>query len=110
MLRRLLRRKRMEKQLEKELSFHLEQHTNDLIANGVDPDEARRRARLAIGGPEQMKEECRDARGTRWVEDLLKDFRYALRVLRKKPGFAAVALLTLALGSGATTVTFTAVN
>jgi putative ABC transport system permease protein len=100
----------MEEQLEKELSFHLDQHTSDLIARGHDPVEARRLARLAFGGPEQVKEECRDARGTRWLEDLLHDFRYALRTLRQRPGFAAVVLLTLALGTGATTVMFTVIN
>jgi predicted permease len=100
----------MEEQLEKELSFHLEQHASDLMARGHEPDEARRLARLAFGGPEQVKEECRDARGTRWLEDLLRDFRYALRTLRQRPGFAAVALLTLALGIGATTVMFTVIN
>lgn len=66
---RLLRRPEMEEQLDKELQFHLDQHTNELIARGVSPVEARRRGRMSIGGPEQAKEECRDARGTRWLED-----------------------------------------
>jgi predicted permease len=107
---RLLRRKKMDEQLEKELRFHLEQHAADLIAAGSDPVEARRQARLSLGGPDQVKEECRDARGTRWLDDLWQDVRYALRTLRQKPGFAAVALLTLALGTGATTVMFTVIN
>jgi putative ABC transport system permease protein len=107
---RLWRRKQIEEQLEKELRFHIDQHAADLIAHGHDPAEARREARLTLGGPEQVKEKCRDARGTRWLEDLWQDASYALRTLRKKPGFAAVALLTLALGTGATTVMFTVIN
>jgi predicted permease len=107
---RLYRRKRMEDQLEREIHFHLDQHASDLIARGHTPDQARRQARLALGGPEQVKEKCRDARGTRWLEDLVQDTRYALRTFRQKPGFAAITVIILALGIGATTVMFAVVN
>src|SRR5438270_10708840 len=107
---RLLRRRKMEDQLEKELRFHLDEHAGELIARGLSPDEARRQARLALGGPEQVKEQCRDARGTRWAEDLRQDTQYAVRTLRRLPGFATVALLVLAVGIGATTLMFTVVN
>jgi hypothetical protein len=65
---RLLRRRRLDEELERETRFHVEQHARDLVAHGWPPDEARRRARVALGGPEQVKEECRDVRGTRWIE------------------------------------------
>jgi hypothetical protein len=96
--------------LEQELRFHLEQHAADLVRDGVEPEEARRQARLALGGPEQIKEQCRDVRAWRWLEDLWQDGRYAFRVLRRRPGFAVIAVLTLALGTGATTVMFTVMN
>ena len=72
---RLWRRQRMEAELERELRFHEDRSVDDLVASGVHPDEARRQARLALGGPEQVTEQCRDARGTRWVEDLLQDIQ-----------------------------------
>jgi predicted permease len=109
-LNRLRYRKKLENQLDKELAFHLEQHTAELIAQGHDPAKARRLARLDLGGPEQVREECRDARGTRCVEDLAQDVRFAIRTLRQRPGFSAVALLSLALGTGATTVMFSLVD
>src|SRR5215469_14633005 len=105
-VQRLFKRSKMESQLDKELSFHIAQHTDDLMAQGYSRDEARRQALIAFGGAEKAKEECREARGTRWLEDFLHDVRYAIRCLSQNPGFATVALLTLALGTGATTVMF----
>ena len=90
-LARLFSRNKLEHQLDNELLFHIEQHTQDLVARGATPEEAKRRARLALGGPEQVKEKCRDARGTRWLEDLAQDTRYALRTFRQNPAFAAIA-------------------
>jgi hypothetical protein len=72
---------RYESRLDKELRFHLEQRTADLIAAGHNPAEARRLARIEIGGPEQAQEQCRDERRTRWLEDLWRDAIYALRSL-----------------------------
>jgi hypothetical protein len=96
--------------LDRELRFHIEQHASDLIARGVDPAEARRQALIAIGGVDQVKEDCRDERSTRWLSDIVQDTRYALRLLRHTPGFALVTLITLALGTGATTVMFTVID
>jgi predicted permease len=107
---RLFQRSKNEEELEKELRFHLDQHTSDLIAQGYSPEEARRQARLSLGGPEQVKEKCRDARGTRWLEDLLQDLRYGVRILAKHRGFTAVAVLALALGIGVNTAILSAVN
>ena len=109
-LRRLLNRDRLEVQLDRELQFHVQQQEAELVARGVDPVEARRQARLALGGPEQVKEGCRDARGTRWLDDLTQDVRYAVRMFVGRPGFTAVAVATLALGIGATTLMFTVIE
>ncbi|HEX7314769.1 MAG TPA: ABC transporter permease [Pyrinomonadaceae bacterium] len=107
---RLFRRRRLDEELEKELSFHLEEHTSDLVAQGLSPEEARRRARIALGGPEQVKELCREARGTRWLDDLGRDLRYGVRILAKQPGFTLVAALTLGLGIGVNTAILSVVN
>src|ERR1044072_7461063 len=103
---RLFHRRQYEEQLEKELRHHLDLHTSDLIRQGYSREEAQRHADLALGGPEQVKEMCRDARGTRWLEELLQDLRIGVRMWRKNPGFTLVVAATLALGLGANTAIF----
>ena len=87
--RRLLRRDAVERELDAELRYHFDRRVDDLIADGMSPADARRAARLEFGGLDQIKERCRDARGTRWLEDLAADTRYALRLLRKDRSFGS---------------------
>ena len=105
-LRRLFHNRTAEARMDAELRFHLEERVRDYVAAGVPPEEARRRANLAFGGLEQVKQDCRDARVENHIRDFLADFRYAFRSLAKDRRFALVAVFVLALGIGATTVMF----
>ena len=108
--RSLFRRDAVERELENELQSHFDHLVDSHVHNGLAHDEAVRRARLELGGVDQIKEEHRDARGIAVIDDFARDVRYAFRQLRRAPGFAALAVLCLGLGIGVNTAIFGVIN
>ncbi|HZS58422.1 MAG TPA: ADOP family duplicated permease, partial [Gemmatimonadaceae bacterium] len=108
--RAFFQKKRLDRELDEEMRLHIEMEAADLQSRGVAPDIARREATIAFGGVERYKEAHRDARGIRWLEDALADLRYAARALIRSPAFTLSSVLVLALGIGASTTIFGAID
>src|ERR1700683_2007610 len=109
-LRSLFARRKADQELDEELRHHLDQKTQQLIARGMAPQEARRTALLEMGGLEKRKAECRDGAHGHWLGNFPRDIRFGFRMLHKSPGVTAVVVIALALGVGANTAIFSVVN
>src|SRR6266403_158056 len=109
-LRSLFRWAQADQELDDELRDHVERKTDEYVAQGMATEAARRRARLELGGIEQTKEKCRDARRVNWIQDFVQDLHFGFRMLRKSPAFTAVAVLSLAVGLAANTAIFSVIN
>jgi putative ABC transport system permease protein len=106
----LLRKGVLDAQLDRELRFHIEKLTNDNVAAGMTPEEARRQAALEFGGREQIKEELRDVHRVSFIETAMANLKSAFRFIRKSPSFSLTVILTLALGIGANSAVFSAID